>query len=114
MGGLEEFAKYAFNKSHATCYSWVAYQTAYLKAHYPAELMAANLTNNKSDITKITKFMAECKHIGVAVLGPDVNESEQILRSTRMAPSDSAWPASKEWGECRGCHCERAGEKRPI
>jgi DNA polymerase III subunit alpha len=73
----KEFAKYAFNKSHATCYSWVAYQTAYLKAHYPAELMAANLTNNKSDITKITKFMAECKHIGVAVLGPDVNESEQ-------------------------------------
>ena len=72
----EEFAKYAFNKSHATCYSWVAYQTAYLKAHYPAELMAANLTCNKSDITKVTKFMEECKRMGVQVLGPDVNESE--------------------------------------
>ncbi|MCQ2192728.1 MAG: DNA polymerase III subunit alpha [Paludibacteraceae bacterium] len=72
----EEFAKYAFNKSHATCYSWVAYQTAYLKAHYPAELMAANLTSNKSDITKVTKFMEECKRMKVEVLGPDVNESE--------------------------------------
>ncbi len=72
----EEFAKYAFNKSHATCYSWVAYQTAYLKAHYPAELMAANLTSNKSDITKVTKFMEECKRMKVPVLGPDVNESE--------------------------------------
>ena len=72
----EEFAKYAFNKSHATCYSWVAYQTAYLKAHYPAELMAANLTSNKSDISKVTKFMAECKHMKIPVLGPDVNESE--------------------------------------
>ncbi len=72
----EEFAKYAFNKSHATCYSWVAYQTAYLKANYPAELMAANLTCNKSDIAKVTKFMDECKHMKLNVYGPDVNESD--------------------------------------
>jgi DNA polymerase-3 subunit alpha len=71
-----EFAKYAFNKSHATCYSWVAYQTAYLKANYPAELMAANLTRNKDDIGEITKFMDECRSMGITVLGPDVNESE--------------------------------------
>jgi len=71
-----EFAKYAFNKSHATCYSWVAYQTAYLKAHYPAELMAANLTRNKDNIGEITKFMDECRDMRINVLGPDVNESE--------------------------------------
>jgi DNA polymerase-3 subunit alpha len=71
-----EFAKYAFNKSHATCYSWVAYQTAYLKAHYPAEFMAANLTRNKDDIGEITKFMDECRSMGITVLGPDVNESD--------------------------------------
>jgi DNA polymerase-3 subunit alpha len=70
-----EFAKYAFNKSHATCYSWVSYQTAYLKAHYPAEFMAANLTRNKDDIGEITKFMDECQSIGIVVKGPDVNES---------------------------------------
>ena len=71
-----EFAKYAFNKSHATCYSWVSYQTAYLKAHYPAEFMAANLTRNKDDIGEITKFMDECRNMGIVVKGPDVNESE--------------------------------------
>ena len=71
----ESFAKYAFNKSHATCYAWVAYQTAYLKAHYPAEYMAANLTRNKDDIGKVTKFMEECNAMGIKVLGPDVNES---------------------------------------
>jgi DNA polymerase-3 subunit alpha len=71
-----EFAKYAFNKSHATCYSWVSYQTAYLKAHYPAEFMAANLTRNRDDIGEITKFMDECRSIGIVVKGPDVNESE--------------------------------------
>lgn len=71
-----EFAKYAFNKSHATCYSWVSYQTAYLKAHYPAEFMAANLTRNKDDIGEITKFMDECRAMGIPVKGPDVNESE--------------------------------------
>ncbi len=71
-----EFAKYAFNKSHATCYSWIAYQTAYLKANYPAEFMAANLTRNKDDIGEVGKFMDECKNLGMKVLGPDVNESE--------------------------------------
>lgn len=71
----EKFASYAFNKSHATCYSWVAYQTGYLKAHYPAEYMAAVLTHNRSDSTKLTNFMDECKSIGITVKGPDVNES---------------------------------------
>jgi len=71
-----EFAKYAFNKSHATCYSWVSYQTAYLKAHYPGEFMAANLTRNKDNIDEITKFMDECRSMGIVVKGPDVNESD--------------------------------------
>ena len=71
-----EFAKYAFNKSHATCYSLVAYHTAYLKANYPAEFMAANLTQNKDDIGEITKFMDECRSMGIVVKGPDINESE--------------------------------------
>jgi DNA polymerase-3 subunit alpha len=71
-----EFAKYAFNKSHATCYSWVSYQTAYLKAHYPAEFIAANLTRNRDDIGEITKFMDECRIMGIRVLGPDINESD--------------------------------------
>ncbi|MDR0658333.1 MAG: DNA polymerase III subunit alpha [Mediterranea sp.] len=74
-GDWEKFASYAFNKSHATCYSWVAYQTAYLKAHYPAEYMAAVMSRNISNITEITKFMDECKAMGIEVLGPDVNES---------------------------------------
>ena len=72
----EKFASYAFNKSHAACYSWVAYQTAYLKAHYPAEFMAANLTVAKDDIKDVTKFMDECKVMKISVLAPDVNESE--------------------------------------
>jgi len=72
----EKFASYAFNKSHATCYSWISYQTAYLKAHYPGEFMAANLTRNKDNISEITKFMDECKSMGIRVLGPDVNESD--------------------------------------
>lgn len=72
----QAFAKYAFNKSHATCYAWVAYQTAYLKAHYPAEFMAANLTVSKDDIATVTKFMDECKAMGIGVLEPDVNESD--------------------------------------
>lgn len=70
-----KFASYAFNKSHATCYSWVAYQTAWLKANYPAEYMSAVLSRNLSNITEITKFMDECKAMGLNVLGPDVNES---------------------------------------
>ena len=71
----EKFASYAFNKSHATCYSWVSYQTAYLKAHYPAEYMAALMTRRFSDIGEITKLMEECKAMGIPTLGPDVNES---------------------------------------
>lgn len=71
----EKFASYAFNKSHATCYSWVAYQTAFLKANYPAEYMAAVMSRSLSDITTITKLMDECKSMGIKVLGPDVNES---------------------------------------
>lgn len=71
----EAFASYAFNKSHSTCYAWIAYQTAYLKAHYPAEYMAAVLSNNMSDIKQVSFFMEECKRMGLQVLGPDVNES---------------------------------------
>ena len=71
----EKFASYAFNKSHATCYSWVAYQTAYLKANYPSEYMAATMSRNISNITEITKLMDESKATGINVLGPDVNES---------------------------------------
>ncbi|TDE01596.1 DNA polymerase III subunit alpha [Flavobacterium hiemivividum] len=71
----EAFAEYAFNKSHSTCYAWIAYQTAYLKANYPAEYMAAVLSNNMSDIKQVSFFMEECKRMGLEVLGPDVNES---------------------------------------
>jgi DNA polymerase-3 subunit alpha len=71
----EAFASYAFNKSHSTCYAWIAYQTAYLKAHYPAEYMAAVLSNNMNDIKSVTFFMEECKRMRLDVLGPDINES---------------------------------------
>ena len=71
----EKFASYAFNKSHAACYSWVAYQTAYLKANYPAEFMSAIMTRRRDQITEITKLMDECRQMGIATLGPDVNES---------------------------------------
>ena len=76
-GEWEKFAEYAFNKSHAACYSWVAYQTAYLKANYPAEFMAAIMSRRRDKITEITKLMDECKQMGIATLGPDVNESFQ-------------------------------------
>jgi DNA polymerase-3 subunit alpha len=72
----EAFASYAFNKSHSTCYAWIAYQTAYLKAHYPAEYMAAVLSNNMNDIKQVTFFMEECRRMKLPVLGPDINESE--------------------------------------
>ena len=72
---MMDFAKYAFNKSHATCYSWVAFQTAYLKANYPAEYMAATMSRNISNITEITKLMDESKATGIMTLGPDINES---------------------------------------
>ena len=71
----EAFAAYAFNKSHSTCYAWIGFQTAYLKAHYPAEYMAAVLSNNMNDIKQVTFFMEECRRMGLKVLGPDVNES---------------------------------------
>jgi DNA polymerase-3 subunit alpha len=71
----EAFASYAFNKSHSTCYAWVAYQTAYLKANYPAEYMASVLSNNMSDIKQVSFFMEECRRMGIEVLGPDINES---------------------------------------
>lgn len=71
----EAFASYAFNKSHSTCYAFVAFQTAYLKAHYPAEFMASVMTHNKNDISKLTFFLRECRRMGLTVLGPDVNES---------------------------------------
>ncbi len=71
----KECAKYAFNKSHSTCYAWIAYQTAWLKAHYPAEFMAANMSKNLGDIAEISKLMDECKRMKIKVLGPDVNES---------------------------------------
>lgn len=75
----EAFASYAFNKSHSTCYAWIAYQTAYLKAHYPAEYMAAVLSNNMSDIKQVSFFMQECKKQHINVLGPDVNESKALF-----------------------------------
>ena len=71
----KKFASYAFNKSHATCYSWVAYQTGYLKAHYPAEYMAAVMSRNQGDIGEVAKLMDECRVMGIRTLGPDVNES---------------------------------------
>ena len=74
-GDWEKFASYAFNKSHAACYSWVAFQTAYLKANYPAEFMAAIMSRRRDQISDITKLMDECKAMGIATLGPDVNES---------------------------------------
>ena len=77
----EKFASYAFNKSHATCYSWVAYQTAYMKAHYPSQYMAANLSRNLDKMDEITKLQAECKAMGIKVLGPDVNESRRKFSS---------------------------------
>ncbi len=71
----KSFAEYAFNKSHATCYAWVGYQTGYLKAHYPAQFLAANLSKNLNDIEEITKLMDDCKRMKIEVLGPDINES---------------------------------------
>ena len=72
----EKFASYAFNKSHATCYAWVSYQTGWLKAHYPAEFQAANLTKNLSNMDEIKKIMDDCKKNGIKVLNPDINESD--------------------------------------
>lgn len=98
-GDWEKFASYAFNKSHATCYSWVAYQTAFLKANYPAEYMAATMSRNISNITEITKLMDECKMMRVAVLGPDVNESNLKFTVNRKGAIRFGMGAVKGVGE---------------
>ena len=95
----EKFASYAFNKSHATCYSWVAYQTAYLKANYPSEYMAAVLSRNLADIKQITAYMTECKHMGIKVLGPDINESIVDFSSNRSGDIRFGLAAVKGVGE---------------
>ena len=95
----EKFASYAFNKSHATCYSWVAYQTAYLKANYPSEYMAAVLSRNLADIKTITQYMTECKQMGINVLGPDVNESQQNFSSNKSGDIRFGLAAIKGVGE---------------
>jgi DNA polymerase-3 subunit alpha len=95
----EEFAKYAFNKSHSTCYAFVAYQTAYLKAHYPSEYMAAVLSNNQSNIDKISFFMEESKRMGVPVLGPDINESDILFSVNKKGEIRFALSAIKGVGE---------------
>ncbi len=79
----KRFASYAFNKSHATCYSWVAYQTAYLKANYPSEYMAAVLSSNLNDVDKLSKYMDECRSMGIEVLGPNINESYKSFSATK-------------------------------
>lgn len=98
-GDWEKFASYAFNKSHATCYSWVAYQTAYLKAHYPAEFMAGNMSRCLNDITKITKLMSECQAMNISCLGPDVNESEQKFSANKKGEVRFGLSAIKGMGE---------------
>ena len=95
----EKFASYAFNKSHATCYSWVAYQTAYIKAHYPSEYMATVLSRNLNDIKQVTTYMTECKNIGIAVLGPDINESKVKFSTNRKGDVRFGLAAIKGVGE---------------
>ena len=95
----EKFASYAFNKSHATCYSWVAYQTAYLKAHYPAEFMAGNMSRCINDITKITKLMSECQSMGIPCLGPDVNESQRKFSANKKGEVRFGLSAIKGMGD---------------
>ncbi|MGN0068270.1 MAG: DNA polymerase III subunit alpha [Prevotella sp.] len=98
-GDWEKFASYAFNKSHATCYSWVSYQTAYLKAHYPAEYMAGNMSRNLDNITEITKLMGECKAMGIKCLGPDVNESRQKFSANKKGEIRFGLAAIKGMGD---------------
>ncbi len=98
-GDWEKFASYAFNKSHATCYSWVSYQTAYLKAHYPSEFMAGNMSRSLNDIGKITKLMNECQAMGIACLGPDVNESRQKFSSNKKGEVRFGLGAIKGMGD---------------
>ena len=98
-GDWESFASYAFNKSHATCYSWVAYQTAYLKAHYPAEFMAGNMSRCINDIGKITKLMSECQAMGIPCKGPDVNESRLKFSANKKGEVRFGLAAIKGMGE---------------
>ena len=98
-GDWKRFASYAFNKSHATCYSWVAYQTAYLKAHYPSQFMAAIMSRRKDDIKEITKLMDECKSMGIPTLGPDVNESYLKFGSNKAGQIRFGLAAIKGMGE---------------
>ena len=95
----EKFASYAFNKSHATCYSWVAYQTAYLKANYPSEYMAAVLSRNLANIKQLTDYMNECKRMGILVLGPDINESRRTFSSNKKGDVRFGLAAIKGVGE---------------
>ena len=95
----EKFASYAFNKSHATCYSWVAYQTAYLKANYPSEYMAALLSANLNDLKTLEKYMSECKRMGISVLSPDINESQMQFSSNAKGDIRFGLAAIKGVGE---------------
>ena len=95
----KKFAQYAFNKSHATCYAWVSYQTAYLKAHYPAEFQAANLSKNLGKIDEIKKIMEDCKHGRIKVLGPDINESETRFTVNREGAVRFGLGGVKGFGE---------------
>ena len=95
----EKFASYAFNKSHATCYSWVAYQTAYLKAHYPSEYMAAVLSRNLANVEQLTLYMSECKRMNIKVLGPDINESVKTFSANRQGDIRFGLAAIKGVGE---------------
>ena len=107
----EKFASYAFNKSHATCYSWVAYQTAYLKAHYPAEFMAGNMSRCISDITKITKLMSECQSMGIPCLGPDVNESQRKFSANKKGEVRFGLSAIKGMGDAAAVNIIAEREK---
>ena len=95
----EKFASYAFNKSHATCYSWVAFQTAYLKANYPSEYMAAVLSRNLTNVDQLTIYMNECKRMGINVLGPDINESMRQFSANRAGDVRFGLAAIKGVGE---------------
>lgn len=95
----EAFANYAFNKSHSTCYAYVAFRQAYLKAHYPAEFMAAVLSRNLTDLKEITLFLDECKRMGISVLGPDVNESEHRFTVNRKGEIRFGMAGIKNVGE---------------
>ena len=98
-GDWEAFASYAFNKSHSTCYAYIAYQTGYLKAHYPSEFMAALLSRNLTDIKQITLYMSECKRMGIRVLGPDINESMHRFSSNKAGDVRFGLAAVKGVGE---------------